>query len=70
MVFQNYALFPHMTVAGNVGYGLRTRRVATAEAARRVDAILDLTGLGSSRHAIRRSCRADSSSGWRWPARW
>ena len=28
MVFQNYALFPHMTVAENIGYGLRVRKVA------------------------------------------
>src|SRR3954454_5250266 len=31
MVFQNYALFPHMTVAENIGFGLRLRRVARAE---------------------------------------
>src|SRR5437763_9147872 len=30
-VFQDYALFPHMTVAGNVGYGLRVKGVARAE---------------------------------------
>src|SRR4051794_25415384 len=30
-VFQDYALFPHMTVAANVGYGLRVKRVARAE---------------------------------------
>ena len=43
--FQNYALFPHMTVASNVGYGLRARRVAKAEIARRVAAALDLVKL-------------------------
>ena len=36
IMFQNYALFPHMNVAANVGYGLRMRRVAKAEIARRV----------------------------------
>src|SRR5579859_4274235 len=36
MMFQNYALFPHMTVARNVGYGLRMRRLPAAEIARRV----------------------------------
>jgi putative spermidine/putrescine transport system ATP-binding protein len=39
-VFQDYALFPHMTVAGNVGYGLRVRKVAKAERQRRVEAAL------------------------------
>ena len=41
-VFQDYALFPHMSVAQNVGYGLRVRRVAPAERARRVEHALDL----------------------------
>jgi iron(III) transport system ATP-binding protein len=36
MVFQNYALWPHMTVVGNVSYGLRVRRLAAAEVERRV----------------------------------
>src|SRR4029077_17103119 len=39
-VFQDYALFPHMTVAENVGYGLRVKRVPRAERKRRVDEIL------------------------------
>jgi spermidine/putrescine ABC transporter ATP-binding subunit len=45
MMFQNYALFPHMTVASNVGYGLRARRVAKPEIARRVAAVLALVKL-------------------------
>ncbi|MFC7326507.1 ABC transporter ATP-binding protein [Marinactinospora rubrisoli] len=44
-VFQNYALFPHMTVADNVAFGLRRRRVPTAEIRRRVGDILDLVEL-------------------------
>ncbi|WP_246561867.1 ABC transporter ATP-binding protein [Streptomyces roseirectus] len=45
MVFQNYALWPHMTVAGNVGFGLKMHKVPKAEAARRVAEALDLVGL-------------------------
>ncbi len=44
-VFQNYALFPHMNVEDNVGYGLRIRRVPKAETARRVDQALRLVQL-------------------------
>jgi ABC-type Fe3+/spermidine/putrescine transport system ATPase subunit len=43
MLFQNYGLFPHMTVAANVGFGLRMRRVPRVEANRRIAAILRLT---------------------------
>jgi putative spermidine/putrescine transport system ATP-binding protein len=40
MVFQSYALFPNLTVAGNVVYGLRVRQVASAERAERTDEML------------------------------
>jgi len=45
MVFQHYAVFPHMNVAQNVGYGLRVRRVPSAEVRQRVAALLQLVGL-------------------------
>ena len=44
-VFQHYALFPHMDVAQNVGYGLRQRKVDRKEEARRVEEALDLVRL-------------------------
>ena len=44
-VFQNYALFPHLTVAQNVAYGLTVRRRPRAEIARRVDEALGLVAL-------------------------
>ena len=44
-VFQNYALFPHLTVFDNVGYGLRIRRASRAEIRRRVGEVLGLVGL-------------------------
>ena len=44
-VFQNYALFPHLSIFENVAYGLRVRAVADAEVARRVTDVLSLVGL-------------------------
>lgn len=51
-VFQNYALFPHMSVAENVAFGLKMKHVERVEAARRVDEMLGLVsldGLGGRR---------------------
>ena len=45
MVFQHYALFPHLSVAGNVAFGLETRGAARPEIARRVREALALVGL-------------------------
>ena len=45
MVFQSYALFPHMTVGENVGFGLRMRRVAKSEASERIAHALALVQL-------------------------
>lgn len=45
MVFQHYALFPQMTVAANIGYGLRIRGVAEAERKRAVGELVDLVRL-------------------------
>jgi spermidine/putrescine ABC transporter ATP-binding subunit len=45
MVFQNYALFPHMTVFDNVAFGLKMRKVGSSELKRRVAQVLDLVQL-------------------------
>ncbi len=45
MVFQNYALYPHMTVRQNLGYGLRVRKTKKSEIDRRVNQIAELLGL-------------------------
>jgi putative spermidine/putrescine transport system ATP-binding protein len=47
MVFQHYALFPHMTVVDNVAFGLEARGVARAERRRRAMATLESVGLGA-----------------------
>jgi putrescine transport system ATP-binding protein len=52
MMFQNYALFPHLDVEGNVGFGLRQETIARKEIAARVDemlALVRLTGYGKRR---------------------
>ena len=49
MVFQNYALWPHMTVSGNVSYGLKLRKISHSDIAARVQEVLEkvkLAGLG------------------------
>ena len=46
MVFQNYELFPHMTVFNNVAYGLKLRRVPKNEISQRVNEILEVVGVG------------------------
>ena len=47
-MFQDYALFPHMTIAANVGFGLRMRKVETGKRKARVAEMLDLVGLGTA----------------------
>jgi putative spermidine/putrescine transport system ATP-binding protein len=47
MVFQNYALCPHVTAAGNVAFGLETQGIARAEREARVAEALSLAGLGA-----------------------
>ena len=45
LVFQNYALFPHLSVADNVGFGLKQRGISGTEKARRINAMLERVGL-------------------------
>jgi multiple sugar transport system ATP-binding protein len=46
MVFQNYALYPHMSVYDNMAFGLKMRRIARAEIAKRVREAADILGIG------------------------
>ena len=68
IVFQSYALFPHMTVAQNVGYGLKLRKRPQAEINRRVELLALVTRAFAD--ACPGSFRAVSSSAWPSPARW
>jgi ABC-type Fe3+/spermidine/putrescine transport system ATPase subunit len=54
MVFQNYALWPHMTVFDNVAYGLRLRGRPEAEVRARVQKVLDLVEIGQLEGVMRR----------------
>ncbi|PST22190.1 sn-glycerol-3-phosphate import ATP-binding protein UgpC [Mesorhizobium plurifarium] len=45
MVFQNYALYPHMTVAGNIGYALKVAGIPKAERLRRIEETAKIVGL-------------------------
>ncbi|MBL8162375.1 MAG: ATP-binding cassette domain-containing protein, partial [Anaerolineae bacterium] len=47
MVFQSYALFPHMSVFDNVAYGLQIKRLSRGDIEQKVRATLDLMGLGT-----------------------
>src|SRR5229473_5501096 len=46
MVFQNYALYPHMSVYDNIAFGLKLRGVPRAEIERRVGEVADMLGIG------------------------
>ena len=59
MVYQSYALWPHMTVYENIAYGLRLRRLSKNEIAERVKKILDLMGM----YGLRRRLVTDLSGG-------
>ena len=69
MVFQNYALYPHMTVAKNLGYGLKVRKTPKDEIERRVDEVAGCSGSRSCSSAGPARSPAASASASRWAAR-
>jgi multiple sugar transport system ATP-binding protein len=69
MVFQNYALYPHMTVAENMGFSLRLRGADRRTIGSRWRRLRRRSSSRTCWTAIRASCRAVSGSGWRWGAR-
>ena len=72
MVFQSYALYPHMTVAENIGYPLKLRKRAPGRDARRrcADVARPRCSSTSFSTAIPASFPAASASAWRSPAPW
>ena len=68
MMFQSYALFPHMTVADNIAFGLKQDKLPKDEIAARVDEMLRLVQMPPN--ASRTNYRAVSSSVSLWRVRW
>jgi len=58
MVFQSYALYPHMTVAENIGYPLRVRKNSADSIQKRVQQVADLLRIASLLIAGRANCQA------------
>ena len=70
MVFQNYAIWPHMSVFENVAFGLNLKRTDKRTLASRVEAILDTVGLsGLWKSPSRPNCPVVSSNALPWPGR-
>lgn len=70
LVFQSYALWPHMTTRRNIEYGLRLRRVARAERGRRADEVMAVMDIDRYADRYPPNCRAVNSSGWHWRGCW
>jgi multiple sugar transport system ATP-binding protein len=68
MVFQNYALYPHMTVAENMAFSLRLSRVPREERRAKVDCAAEILGWAGCSPAIRPSSRAANGREWRCAA--
>jgi ABC-type Fe3+/spermidine/putrescine transport system ATPase subunit len=70
MVFQNYALFPHMTVAENLAFPLTVRGMSKTDVSERVKRVLNMVQLDAFAKRYPASCPVASSSVWPWPAPW
>lgn len=69
-VFQNYALFQHMTIAQNVAFGLEMERRPKEEIKQRVQEALDMVQLGGFGARNRNSFLAGNNNEWPWLALW
>ena len=68
MVFQNYALYPHKTVYGNMAFALRAQRLPEPTWSAACSRPPRFSASTTSWSASPASCRADSASAWRWAA--
>ena len=69
MVFQNYAIYPTMTVRGNIEFGLKNRKVPKAERDQLIHDVCEIVGL--TEYLNRKpSTPAASVREWRWQERW
>ena len=65
MVFQNYALFPHLNVFSNMAFGMRLRKQPKDQIERRVREAAQVLGIEPILIGVRGNCRAASASAWR-----
>jgi spermidine/putrescine transport system ATP-binding protein len=70
MVFQSYALFPHMSVFENVAFGLRRKKAGKDEIAQRVGEMLDIVDLGGRGQRRPKELSGGQQQGSRSPAPW
>jgi ABC-type Fe3+/spermidine/putrescine transport system ATPase subunit len=70
MVFQNYALWPHMTIFDNIAYGLKLRKFARGDISSKVSHALHLVNLSGLEKRYPDSFPEGSSSAWPWPEPW
>ena len=69
LVFQSFALFPHLDALGNVEFGLRMRGVDKKSRRERARRALRTVGLKGSSGAVSGNFQGDRDNGWRWPGR-
>ena len=67
MVFQSYAIFPHLSVFENVAFGLRLRKAAQAQVDERVSRMLDLVGLSDMARRSPDQLSGEQQQRWLWP---
>ncbi len=69
MVFQNYALYPHMSVAENIAFGLSLRKIPKDQIRVKVAAAAEILGLGELLSHKPGLLSGASASAWRWAGR-